>query len=417
MELVTLKNGLRVAFEPRKEALSAAVQIFIGSGSGYESVGEEGTAHFIEHMVFKGSERYTSREIADITDMLGGNINAYTTKEYTCFHARTLPEHLSEMLDILTDMLTRPLLAPEALETERGVILEEIGMYEDSPEDLGFDLLSGAVWQGAPLAHPILGFRETVGAATPDSLRRFMEKNYTPERTVIAVCGKFDRNAVLEQIEAAFGDRKNTGAPLAPGQAVFHSDWVLHKKKTEQTHLYLAFPGAPSEDPDRHAISLFTEIAGGGSASRLNQRIREDLGLVYNCYAYHNPYLGCGAFGLWAALSPKNQIRFLEEGLGILDEMRSFSNETELTRAKEQFKANMIMSGESTTGTARSIGSQLLLRGAYTDPLTVAKDIEKVTADDIAAAAKRLFVPEKAALCVVGAPEKENTYRTVLERF
>lgn len=417
MEFIDFDNGLRVALEYREDAMSAAVDIYVGSGSVCESDDIAGTAHFIEHMVFKGSRNYSSRDIARLTDTFGGNINAYTTKEYTCFYARALTEHFPKMLDILTDMVTAPTFDADAVETEKGVVIEEIGMYEDSPEDLGYDLLGGAVWKGSRLAHIILGTRQSVSSITPDSLFRYSEKFYAPERTVISVCGKFDRDGVLEAIEKKFGVRKNGGLPVAAEEAEFCVGSVLHRKKTEQTCVYLAFPGIAVGDPRRHAVAIFSEITGGGSASRMNMRIREELGLAYSTYAYSSSYLGCGDFGIFAALNAKSQRPFLEESLKILNGMKDFCDEDELYRVKQQFKSGMIMNSESLQGIAAGVGKQLLLRNCYTDIAETARQIEAVTAEDVRSAARLLFDVRHCTLCVVGAPEKESFYRDILKKY
>lgn len=417
MEVITLENGTRIALSERSDALSAAIHIFVGCGSYSESDKDFGAAHFIEHMTFKGSEKYTSREIASITDMFGGNINAFTTKEYTCYFARVLPEHLSDMLDVMCDMVTSPKFDQEAIDTEKGVIIEEIGMYEDSPEDLGFDLIGNAVWQGSTLAHPILGTRETVSSVTHESLKEFANKHYTPSKTVISVCGKFQKDAVVKKFQETFGKKENNGEQIAIEKALFHPEWILHKKDTEQSHVFLTFPGIELSSTLRHAAALFTEITGGGASSRLYLKIREELGLVYNTYAYSTSYLGCGAFGMWAALSHGNQKRFIEEALKILDDMRSFDNEDELYRVKQQFKANTIMAIESTSGTAAAVGKQILLKNEYVDAETTAALIDAVTVEQIREVANLFFDVSKLSLCVVGKPESKEFYEELVKKY
>ena len=417
MELITLENGTRIALEPRSEALSAAINIFVGCGSYSETEPDWGCAHFLEHMLFKGSEKYTSREIAAITDMFGGNINAYTTKEYTCYFARVLPEHLGDMMDVMCDMVTKPRLDDGSIATEKGVIIEEIGMYEDSPEDLGFDLLGNAVWQGSTLAHPILGTRQTVSEVTSESLRQFYEQNYTPSKTVVSICGKFDKDAVVGKLRQTFGAKEPIGGEMEIVNAEFYPEWILHKKDTEQSHVFLSFPGVSMDNDMRYAVALFTEITGGGASSRLYLKIREELGLVYNTYAYNTSYLGCGTFGLWAALSHGNQRQFIEESLKILDEMRNFDNEDELYRVKQQFKANTVMGSESTSGTASSIGKQILLKNEYIDAEATARLIDSVTAEQIRKVANMFFDIDNLAICVVGKPEKKEFYEKIIGKY
>ncbi len=416
MEIIRLKNGTRVALEPKKDALSVAINIFIGTGSSSENDSEQGYAHFIEHMLFKGSEKYSSKEISTVADMFGGQMNAYTTKEYTCYLTRVLPEHFAEMLSVICDMVTRPKFAKEALESEKGVIIEEIGMYEDSPEDLGFDLLTSSVFEGSRLAHPILGTRETVSAVTPESLKAFFDKHYTPERTVISICGKYDKESVLKELEGTFGE-KQSGAEMVGAEGEFSNKWVLHKKDTEQSHVFLAFNGVPLDNDLRYAIALYTEIVGGGTSSRLFTKIREELGLVYGTYAYNTSYLSCGNFGLWAGLSHKNQGRFIEESMKILRDMKEFNNADELFKVKQQFKANTVMGSESTSGTASSIGRQILLKNEYIDASETARLIDAVTEEDIRKVAGLFYTPESIAICVVGKPEKQEYYQKIIDQF
>lgn len=417
MELITLENGTRIVLEPKEDAMSAAVYIYVGCGSSSEGDGEEGLAHFTEHMVFKGSEHYSAREIAELTDMYGGNINAYTTKEYTCYFARALTENIPSLVNIMADMLCRPLFEQKAVDTERGVITEEIGMYEDSPDELCFDLLDTLVWKGSRLAHPILGTRSTVAGIDSRALHDFVGTRYAPEKTVISVCGKFEREPLLEEITESFGKKAGCLNGSTVKTPEFQTGELLRRKDTEQTHIILALPGLCADDPDRYKASVFTEILGGSTSSRLNMRIREELGLVYTTYSFSAAYSRVGAFGLYAALNSENQLRFSNEALTIMDKMRDFSDSKELYKVKQQFKSGMIMSTESTAGTASSLGKQLLLRGKCETVADTASKIEAVTEEDIRYMAGRLFKPSSLALTVLGEPRKSTEYKKAFEKF
>jgi len=417
MTLKTLPNGLRIAFEQQETARSAAMHIYIACGNRNETAEKMGVSHFIEHMVFKGTTTRSAEEIASVTDMLGGNVNAFTAKENTCFFARALSEHVPTMLEILCDMVCNPLFDKKDMNTERGVILEEIGMYEDSAEDLCADLLNEVVWQNNPLSFNILGTRETVSKMEAEDLREHMDKYYVPERIVISLCGKFDENAVLELINSFFGGKMNMGNPVVYDDDSFFEGIRLKNKESEQTQISYAFKGVPLNDRQRYAIAIFSVIAGGGASSRLNRRIREELGLVYSVYAYHCAYMGGGVFGVSAGLAAPNQNKFLEESFNVLHDLKESISEQELFRTKEQFKAGTVMGMESVSGISSTMGRQLLLQDEYTDVDEVIREIDSVTLEDIKEAANLLIDPKNIALCVVGDPNEEDFYRNILQQY
>jgi len=366
-------------------------------------------------MVFKGTTSRTAEEIASATDMLGGNINAFTAKEDTCLFARALSEHVPTMFEILCDMVCNPLFDKKDMDTERGVILEEIGMYEDSAEDLCADLLNEVVWQDNPLRFNILGTRDSVSTLTAENLREHMKKYYVPERMVISLCGKFDEDAVLEITNRFFGNKKNTGNPVQYEEDKFFEGIKLKSKESEQTQISYAFKGVSLTDKQRYAIAVFSVIAGGGASSRLNRRIREELGLAYSVYAYHCAYIGGGIFGVSAGVAPQNQSQFLQESLSVLHDLTQSISESELLRTKEQFKASTVMGMESVSGISSTMGRQLLLQNEYTDVDDVIKQIDNITLEDIKEAANLLITPKNIALCVVGDPNDEDFYRNILQ--
>lgn len=418
MELITLDNGTRIALEPMKDAMSAAIHIFVACGSANETEGEEGAAHFVEHMMFKGSEHYTAKDIAQISDMYGGYMNAFTTKEYTCYHSRVLSEHIPQMLKMMCDMVCRPLFDDNAASIEKGVICEEIGMYEDSPDDSCYDLLDSLMWKGTRFAHPILGTRETVTSMNGKSLADFTEKNYTPDRIIISICGKFDRDAVISETEKSFGAKVNRRDAAAPEKPEFSKGIGLKRKKTEQTHIMIAFPGVSANDADRQKAGIFTEIVGGGVSSRLYMRIREELGLVYTVSSFTANYTNCGCVGIGGGMNPANGKRFFEETLSILDKMKDFSSEDELYRVKQQIKSALIMGTEGNpVSIASFIGKQLLQRNRYDDVKTALSLIDAVTEDDIRTTARRLFDPTAMAVAVYGSPDAHKVYESAISKY
>ncbi len=414
MEKITLNNGLTLALDHRAEAHSAAVSIYIAAGNRFETTPTSGISHFIEHMVFKGTAARSSQDIARESDVMGGQLNAYTTKEYTCFYSRALTEHVPRTLHLLCDMVCNPRFDKHDIETEKGVVLEEIGMYEDSPEDLCSDLLNALCFEGKPLGFNILGTRETVQNFDADKLFQYMSKTYAPERTVVSLCGNFDRQEVLYILETYFGDRTNTGNFVNYDKTTISGGITLCKKETEQTQVAFCFNGLPYGHSLRYAASFYSSILGGAASSKINRRIREELGLAYSAYSFSSSYLGTGMFGVSAGLAPKNQERFFKEIAKILKKTRDEITAEEIELTREQFKAGIVLSNESMSAIASSAGRQLLLNSRYTDLDGILEEINNVTLDAVKEVAALVTNPETVALSAVGEVESEDFYRQML---
>ena len=304
LEKLTLDNGLRVLLLPVEGALSASVGVWVEAGARYEPADKQGISHFVEHMAFKGTHTRTARQISEEMDLLGGGMNAYTTKEYTRFYAQTLAENARPAMELLADMLLHSRMAAEDVEVERGVILEEMAMYEDAGEDVAHEALCGAVWPRSPLGRPICGTRKTVESIQPGDLLRYVAEEYAPGRMVAVAAGGYNREEMLACIDSTLGGLK-PGAPRPTADApAFTPGVVLRKKKFEQVSLELAVPGLPfgeEEKSQRYALMLFNFIAGGGASSRLFLRLREELGLAYSIYSTHYASKGAGLFTVSAA--------------------------------------------------------------------------------------------------------------------
>lgn len=416
MEKITLSNGLTVALDQKPQAHSAAVSIFVAAGNRFETLEFCGASHFIEHMVFKGTTSKASEDIARESDMMGGQLNAYTTKEYTCFYSRALTEHVPKTLHLLCDMICNPLFDAHDIETEKGVVLEEIGMYEDSPEDHCSDMLTALCYKDKPLGYNILGTRESVQSLTADELRRYMAKTYVPERIVVSLCGNFDRENVLEILDGYFGSWQNTHNPIAFEQMNINSGLTLCNRQSEQTQVAFCFNGLPHGHELRYASAFFSSIIGGAASSKINRRIREELGLAYSAYSFTSNYLGTGLFGVSAGLAPKNQEKFFYEVQKILKECTKISKE-EVEMTREQFKAGLVLSNESMSSIASSTGRQLLLDNKYTDLDAILKKVNEVTLDEVLEVGKMTTDPESIALSVVGEAHDEGFYRKMLDSF
>lgn len=417
MKIIKFKNGLRVALKHQPSAKSAAVNVLVRSGNANENRETRGISHFIEHIVFKGTTSRSQQEIYERSDLMGGTLNAFTSKEYTCFYARVLDYRVAEILDIICDMVTLPSLNKDDIESEKGVVLEEIGMYEDSPEELAADMQTELAWKGSPLAFNILGTRETVKSLDSEKLRAFMGEFYTPERMVVSICGKFDSDEVLSVIEKRLGVLQNRGNPPKICAPSFEGGVCVRQKEIEQTHITYAFKGLGLDDNDRYAAAVYSSLVGGGSASPLNFKIREELGIAYSVYSFHTAYTGCGMFGVGAALSAENQEKFLRESSEIIKASRENINENDLYRVKEQIKSALVMSDDSVSGIASSIGRQILLTGEYIDAEKTAEIIDGLTAEDIKKTAQKITDGKNIAVSVVGSPEKEEFYQNILREL
>lgn len=414
MEQITLNNGLRVFLEPRPWLKSCAVGLYIGSGSRFETPQTLGVSHCIEHMLFKGTESLSARRIAEITDDTGGTLNAYTAKEYTCLYARVLSCHTQTIFSVIADMALHPALRPQELETEKSVILEERSSYEDSPEDLCMDCFYESFWPDDLLGQNIVGTRESIEAMTPEMIRAHMQTFYVPERMVVVFSGAFDRDEVCAACEKHFGALRNTGNPLrysAPEPAQFIR---RVPKDLQQNVLTLGFSGVPLEDSRLHAYSYACSILGGTGSSRLFQRIREEMGLVYSIDAFHTAFLGTGVACVSMALSAEKEKAALEETMRLCREFPETVTEDELERAKMQALAAVTMSLESPGSSASRIGRGALLLDRVPTEDELLDKLRSVTTDDVRSAARAMFLPHRASLCAVGKTKTEKCYRSIL---
>ncbi len=413
VEQITLQNGVRILIEPMSGVRSASLGIWVGAGSRHESAAENGAAHFIEHMVFKGTETRTAAGIAQEMDSIGGQVNAYTTKESTCFYVRALDTHLAQAVDILCDMFFHSAFRQEDVDTERGVILEEIGMYADNPEDLCSERLAAAVYKGSALARPILGKPATLKSMTGDFLRAWKDTHYRPDQVAVSLAGSFS-TAVVDDLKARFGSM----APVPKRKykpAAFQSAFTLKKKATEQNHLTLAFPGFPYGSDKRFALQLLSFILGGGMSSRLWQEVREKRGLCYSVYSYGAGHADTGLFGIYTALGRETESQALNAIKTVVSELvQDGVTEEELSRAREQSKASVLMGLESTQSHMSHMGRSALLTGTILTPDEIIASYDAVTQEDVLTLARTIFNPQNMALSAVGRVGTEDYYRSLL---
>ena len=412
---ITLPNGARLLLQEVPGAQSAALGFFVGVGSRHEAPRENGAAHFIEHMLFKGTARRSAGQLARDMDAIGGQFNAYTTKEHTCFYGRTLDRHLDEGLDILADMLFHSRFDQGDVELERGVILEEIGMYEDTPEDLVSERLSAAVYRGTPLARPILGRESTLEGMTGEWLARWQRKHYHAGNLVAALAGKFSPAQAdsLRDLLAALP----SGLPAQSPPVTYRPAVTAKKKAIEQNHLILAFPAPSYLDERRPQVLLLNALLGGGCSSRLFQQLREERGLCYSVYSYVADHADTGLLGIYAAVSRDQEWAALEGARRVALELADHGpSQEEVDRVREQAKANLLMGSESVQARMSHLGSSALLYGRVRETEELLDLYDAVTREQLRDLAGALFRMETASLSAVGRVGSSADYAAWLGR-
>lgn len=408
MKVNTLKNGIRVVTDKNDYALSATIGVWVRVGSVDEADNIAGISHFIEHMMFKGTKTRTAKDIAFAMDSIGGSINAFTSKECTCYNATVTYEHIGKAVVLLADMIKNSLMDQKELDKERGVILEEINMVEDSPEDVIHRLHCENFFNGSSVSNSVIGTKETVGAMNSGDLKKYIGEHYTAERIVVAVAGRFDEDELLKLIESEFGSgvtETGRGDKYCNEKPLIARDTNIAFKNMpiEQTHICLGFPGLKLDAPNLYDLYVFSNLFGGSMSSRLFQKIREEYALCYTVYSYASPYMNTGVFNIYSATN-KNQVKKLidvamDEISGIIKEAPS--NE-ELNMAKEQMKGNYILGSESTGGRMTSIGRSMLLTEEARTPQKVLERINAVTMDSMMNTVRELLNVEKMSATFVG---------------
>ena len=413
-ETITLNNGLRLAFEHMSGVRSAAVGIWVGVGSRHERRGEEGSAHFIEHMLFKGTSQSSAAALAGRMDAIGGQINAFTTRENTCFYARVLDTHLQEASDILSEMFFDSLFDENEVFSERGVVLDEIDMYRDTPEDVVVEQLLTKVFPG-PLGKPVLGSPASLGKMSGASLRSFKEREYTPDRVLISLCGSFtdeDLDSLSRRFSSLSADRRRS-----PRRAAYRASHVFRRKATEQNHFCLLWPGLPEGSEDRFAWQVLSMILGGGMSSRLFQKVREEHGLCYSIGSFTSSFADTGMFGISTAVGRETEEMALKL---IRQEVDRFLGEgispEELSRARELIKSSIILSMESTSSRMHRLGSSILSFGYCLSADEIIDRYNAVTAEDVMKLARRTLTDSELSLSAVGRLTDPDRYRQIVRQ-
>ncbi len=416
-----LKNGLTIIEVPSNDAESVVVDFFVKTGSRSETAKENGISHFLEHFLFKGTKKYpTAMTITEMVDGIGGEMNANTGKEHTQFYIKCRHTHLPVVFEVLTDMLQNPLLDPEELEREKGVIVEEINMYRDNPRVQASTALEEIMWQGDPLARDIAGTPEVVRKFTEKMFISYMERNYQPGNILLGISGKYDRTA-LNRLIAKYWSK----LPAKKWQ-----DWPRVKdkqkaprfkieyKKTQQAHFDMGFKGYDVNDKRNAAATVLSAILGGGMSSRLFSEIRERRGLAYYVRAGNSQYQDCGGFDISAGVRVSNIEEAIKVTLEILKDIKSIPvTERELGKAKAYLKGRTTLYLEDNQARLDWFLEQAAFRKSIQNPADAFKEIDKVTAEQVKAVARELFVPEKVSFAVVGPYRSEKMFSKIISKF
>ena len=411
-----LPNGVTIVTEKMPQVRSVSVGIWLGSGSRDESSERNGIAHFIEHMVFKGTHKRTAEQIAQSVESVGGMLDAFTAKEMTCFNAKVLDEHLPGAVDVLSDLVLHPRFDAEDIAKEKQVVLEEIKMEEDNPEYLIHELFTQNFWRGHPLGRPILGTPETVSQFSGSAVRECFEEWYAPNRAVITAAGNLEHARLVELVAREFEAAARSRGPVKAVPPDTHPCVNQRDKKDlEQVHIVLGVPSYPLAHERRYAASLLNVILGGGMSSRLFQNIRERQGLAYAIESDLSPYTDSGVFSVYAGTSRESAAKLIRS---VCDELRSVRgdgvSDEELRRAKDHLKGSMMLSLESTSARMSNLARQAMYLHRFISLDELLASIEAVTREEVHAIAREFFEPSRISLTVLGSLNGFHATRELL---
>lgn len=416
-EKKVLKNGLRLVFEKLPHVKSVSMGIWIGTGSRNETTANNGVSHFIEHMLFKGTKNRTAKEIAESIDNIGGQLNAFTGKECTCFYARTLDSHIELTIEVLADMLFNSNFSERDIKLEKKVVLEEIGMYEDNFEDMVHDVLSSITWANSALGYPILGTIESVKAINKKSITDYMSQNYVAKNAVISVAGNFEIEHIVNLLERHFGGWEAGESQMNFDIASFSLNTKIKEKETEQVHMCLGMNALPHGDERLYASIIVNNIFGGGMSSRLFQNIREKKGLVYSIYSFPTSYKQAGMFSIYAGMNLASVEEVLKLTMNEIDVLcKKGLKDEEISKSKEQLKGNYILGLESTSGRMNSIGKSELMLGKIYTPEEVISKIDNVDKDMVKEVIDIIFKSKDINLAMVGNINKDIDFSALTKR-
>ena len=401
VEVTRLPSGLTVVTAPMPRLETAALGVWVSSGSRDERPDEHGISHLLEHMAFKGTTRRTARQIAEEIEAVGGDLNAATAVESTAYYARVLKADVPLALDVLSDILSNPSFDPEELQREQNVIVQEIGASEDTPDDLIWDRLQMTAFPNQPVGRSILGTRETVRSFDRRKLAGYLARNYRAPDMVIVAAGAVEHQLVLDEVERRFAAFAGPAAP-EPEPATFVGGAHIEPRDLEQVHVALAMPGLPIRDPKLYDLQVFTSVLGGGMSSRLFQEVREQRGLCYAIYAFHAPYSDTGMFGLYAGTDATDLPELMQVVVAEIHQAAETINEAEIARARAQMKVGLLMALESSSARAEQLARQMIHWGRPIPLEELVAKIDAVTAETARAAGRALIARGRPAVAALG---------------
>ena len=405
-----LENGLTIIGEEIPYVKSISLGVWINAGSRIEDEEISGVSHFIEHMLFKGTRNRTSKQIASEIDNLGGQINAFTSKECTCYYVKLLDSHIDIGIDVLSDMILNSKFNEDDLDKERSVIIEELKMYEDSPEDLAYDLLTENIYKNDPLGMNIIGTEESLKRLNREKLLDYFNKYYVPNNSVIAISGNFNFDEIINKIEEKFKVWKKRDVNVDIKKAEFKSCFLTKNKDIEQVNLAMSLEAVPLEnDKEVYALAVINTVFGGSLSSRLFQKIREEKGLVYSIYSSQSLYRKCGELGIFASMSNEHLKEVYESIIEEIKIMKKYYlTDQEIKESKEQLKGSYILGLESTSSRMMSIGRALLLNNKVESTDDILKSIDNVDRETVKIVIDKIFNLDKLGVCIVGRDVEEN---------
>ena len=386
----TLPSGLTVVTERMERVETVSFGAYVASGTRHETAAENGASHFLEHMAFKGTESRTATQIAEAVEAVGGHINAYTAREQTAYYVKLLKEDLALGADIIGDILCHSTFDPDELERERGVILQEIGQANDTPDDIVFDHFQETAYPDQPMGRPVLGHEAGIRSMPRDALMGYMRRHYTASNMTVAAAGNLDHDTVVALVERHFADLPATSAPVAV-EGTYAGGEFREARDLDQVHIVLGFPSVAYADPGFYPTMLLSTLLGGGMSSRLFQEIRERRGLVYSIYSFTAPAMDGGLFGIYAGTGESEAAELVPVTLDELHRVQRDVTEIELARARAQVKASLLMSLESTGSRCEQLARQMQVFGRVIPTAETVARIEAVTIAEVEAAATALF--------------------------
>jgi predicted Zn-dependent peptidase len=411
----TLDNGIRIITRKIPHTHSVSMGVWVTVGARDELPKESGISHFIEHMIFKGTQRRSAFQIAKEFDAIGGHTNAFTSMEYTCFHAKVLHQHLEIMVDILSDIFLGSVFDSQEVEKERSVIFQEICMVEDSPDEYVHLLLGNAFWGNNPLGRSILGSRDTVLEFKADTIRNFFKRYYCPERIVISAAGNIGHDEFITLVGPTFSKAKSGDSKISRKTPNGSAKIDIQHRKLEQAHICIGTNGVSTTDPKRFAFALLNAILGGNMSSRLFQEIRERRSLAYSVYSFITSHIDTGMTGVYVGVEPQRAHEVVD---AILTEMRTLKNTpvtaSELRDAKEYLKGNFLLASESTDNQMVRLAQNEIHFGHQISTETIVDYIEAITDDDIIDLTSLLFQTDKLALSMLGPLNDSQDFKDIL---